>query len=265
MKVTIFTSNQARHISYINEIAKVVDEVFAVQECNTLFPGQVEDFFKKTPVMTDYFTNVLQAEEKVFGRPAFLSSNVNTLAMKMGDLSKLELGALKPALESDIYLVFGSSFIKNDLCEFLVNHKTLNIHMGISPYYRGSSCNFWALYDKNPNFVGSTVHLLSKGLDSGDMLFHALPSADNVESPFEYTMRAVKAAHIAIAEKIKTGEIFDLEPMAQDKSQEIRYTRNRDFTDEVAGEFLRSAPTMDWIKEQVSQRSTSDFLRIFVY
>jgi len=43
--------------------------------------------------------------------------------------------------------------------------------MGISPYYRGNDCNFWALNDNNPHLVGSTIHLLSKGLDNG---FHVV-------------------------------------------------------------------------------------------
>ena len=34
--------------------------------------------------------------------------------------------------------------------------------MGLSPFYRGSSCNFWAIKDKKPEFVGSTIHYLSK-------------------------------------------------------------------------------------------------------
>ena len=46
--------------------------------------------------------------------------------------------------------------------------------MGISPYYRGTDCNFWAMYDNNPHLVGSTIHLLTKGLDSGPILYHAL-------------------------------------------------------------------------------------------
>lgn len=46
--------------------------------------------------------------------------------------------------------------------------------MGLSPYYRGTDCNFWALYDKKPQYVGATIHLLSKGIDSGPTLYHAL-------------------------------------------------------------------------------------------
>ena len=73
---------------------------------------------------------------------------------------------------SDLYIVFGSSYIKGRLINFLIKNKAINIHMGISPYYRGSDCNFWSLYDNNFHLVGGTVHLISKGLDSGPILFH---------------------------------------------------------------------------------------------
>ena len=76
---------------------------------------------------------------------------------------------LQAALSSDIYIVFGASFIKGWLVDFLIKNKAINIHMGLSPYYRGSSCNFWAMYDNNPNYVGATIHYLSKGLDSGEI------------------------------------------------------------------------------------------------
>ena len=49
--------------------------------------------------------------------------------------------------------------------------------MGISPYYRGTDCNFWALYDNNSHLVGSTIHYLSKGIDSGPILYHAISTA----------------------------------------------------------------------------------------
>ena len=46
--------------------------------------------------------------------------------------------------------------------------------MGVSPYYKGADCNFWALQDYKPQFVNATIHYLSKGLDTGDILYHAL-------------------------------------------------------------------------------------------
>ena len=69
MRITVFTSNQPRHISLIKNLALIADEVFAIQECNTVFPGQVEDFFKRSDVMQNYFSNVIDAEKEVFGLP----------------------------------------------------------------------------------------------------------------------------------------------------------------------------------------------------
>ena len=76
MKVTIFTSNQRRHISLTNRLAEISDEVFCVQECNTVFPGKVEDWFGKSEVMQTYFGYVMAAEKKIFGELDFFSVNL---------------------------------------------------------------------------------------------------------------------------------------------------------------------------------------------
>ena len=62
--------------------------------------------------------------------------------MSTGDLNKCSLTFLSDFLKSDIYVVFGGSFIKEPLVDLLIKNKTFNIHMGISPYYRGTDCNF---------------------------------------------------------------------------------------------------------------------------
>ena len=93
------------------------------------------------------------------------------------------------------------------------------------------------MYDRRPSYVGATIHLLSKGLDSGDMLFHCLPK-DILDNPFLFTMRSVDVAHAALEERIRTGEIHQIDPVKQDRSREIRYSRNSEFDDGKASEFL---------------------------
>ncbi len=56
------------------------------------------------------------------------------------------MNLLSDFLKSDVYVVFGSSYIRGELVDFLVKHKAINIHAGVSPYYRGTDCNFWALF-----------------------------------------------------------------------------------------------------------------------
>ena len=245
MRITVFSSNQPRHISLARELEKIAEAVFFLSEVNTVFPGKIADFFKKTEVMQHYFDYVIKSEQNVFGEIGFLPNNVRTLSVKSGDLNLLARDQLEEALQSDVYVVFGASYIKGWLIDFLVQNNALNIHMGISPYYRGSSSNFWALYDNNPSYVGATIHMLSKGLDSGDMLFHCLPKFVDGDTPFDFTMRSVLAAHYGLCESISDGSIFSMEHVSQDKSKELRYTRNSDFTDEVADDFLKRQYSID--------------------
>ena len=55
MKITVFTSNQARHIHFINKLSSISETCFAVIDGNTIFPGKIDDFFMKSDVMKDYF------------------------------------------------------------------------------------------------------------------------------------------------------------------------------------------------------------------
>ena len=238
MRVTIFSSNQPRHLNLAKEFSKICDSVFLVSEVNTVFPGHVNDFYKKSEIMQTYFQNVIQSERNIFGDISFLPNNVRTLQIKLDDLSKLNKNQLSDALQSDVYIVFGASYIKGWLVDFLVEHRAINIHMGLSPYYRGCACNFWALYDNNPSYVGATVHLLSKGLDSGDMIFHCVPKLHSQDTPFDFTMRSVLVAQQGLVSAVESELIFSAPTVKQDKSQEVRYAKSQDFTDDVAKEFL---------------------------
>jgi hypothetical protein len=237
MKITVFTSNQPRHLALIERLAGLGEIVMAVQECNTVFPGQVADFFRKSDVMRRYFSRVIDAERQVFGAPRFMPAGVRSLALKMGDLSLLQPDDLGAAMEADVFVVFGSSFIKGALCEQLAGRTAFNIHMGMSPWYRGSSCNFWAMYDSRPDLVGATIHKLTAGLDSGPMYCHARPPVEE-RDPFVFGMLAVKAAHDALIDGLSSGQLARTTPTPQDRAQQIRYTRNADFTDAVAEEYL---------------------------
>lgn len=260
MIITVFTGNHPRHTALIESLAAVAERVYAVVECSTLFPGKVADTFRRSEVMQRYFDRVIAAEDQVFGRSRFLPDNVRSLPLKAGDLNELGMDVFNDSLQADIFVIFGASYIKGPLVEHLVSRRACNIHMGISPYYRGSSCNFWALYDRRPDLVGATIHLLSKGLDSGPMLCHALPAAEAVD-PFVLGMKAVRAAHAALVDLISSGEIADLEPVIQDRTSQIRYTRNADFTDAVAEEYLLNAPVPDEIHRALMVRDPSLFLR----
>jgi hypothetical protein len=248
MKITVFTSNQPRHLKLVSKLAAVSESVFAVLECNTVFPGQVADFFQKSEVMQRYLSKVMAAEQEIFGGLDFLPANVSTLSLKMGDLSLLGRESFGPALDSDVTIVFGASFIRGWLAEELVSRRAVNIHMGLSPYYRGSSCNFWALHDGRPAYVGATLHYLTTGLDSGPIIAHVRPVFAG-EGPFGFTMKSVDAVQDRLVTELQSGTLLSLPGTPQDRELELRYSRNADFDDCVAGNFLDNLLTPDQLAE----------------
>lgn len=254
MKITVLTSNQPRHINLVNKLASIADTCYAVIESNTLFPGQTDDFYKKSDTMQQYFGLVQQSERKFFGSPCFTHKNVDSLVMKGGDLNKIDRDILAPALQSDMYVVFGSSYIKGWLIDELIANRAINIHMGVSPYYRGSSCNFWASQEGNFHMIGATIHLLSKGLDSGDILYHALPTISNCNSLFDYTMKSVVSAHNSLVNRISSGAIMNMRSVKQDNTKEVKYTRNSDFTDDVALSFLNAQPNINAVSQIITEQ-----------
>lgn len=263
MIITVFTSNQPRHLSLLKDLSKICSKVYAIIEVNTIFPGDNDDFFKKSDIMKRYFSNVIQAESDCFGENFFLPENIIPIIIKMGDLKKIQLNKLESALYSDLYIVFGSSYIKGDLIEFLITHRALNIHMGISPFYRGSSCNFWASYDGNFNLIGATVHLISESLDSGKILFHALPKEE--DCAFNLGMRSVAAVHKGLVNYIINNKINQIVPVDQDSSKEIRYSRNKDFTDDIALFYLDNLPTKQLISKSIKNRNIENFINPYIY
>jgi methionyl-tRNA formyltransferase len=238
MKVTLFTSNNHRHNYFINLLSNFCDELWVIQECKTLFMDKNNEKYENKNIIEEYFNKVLEAQNKIFKKEFVNKNNKNikTLPILNGELNKLPLSYLDDFLKSDIYVVFGSSYIKGELVDFLVKKKAINIHAGVSPYYRGTDCNFWALYDDNPHLVGTTIHLLSKGLDTGPILYHAMSNLKS--NPFEYTMSTVKSAFHSITERIKDGSIFTIKSIFQDKIKEVRYSKKSNFSEQTVKEYF---------------------------
>ena len=234
MTVTVFTRDSARHIALVNKLVAVTNGVHAVIESS---PPSV-NAPPKSPVMAEYFSRVQQAEDHIFGSDITLDPRVNTQLIAPGQLNQLVPQQLQAALETDYVVVFGSSYIKGWLADALIAKNAVNLHMGISPQYRGSACNFWALFDNNPQFVGATIHRLAKSLDTGSVIQHVRPEFTG-QNLFHFSMQAVATGHDALAALILNNKLQSVVPEPQDQQLEIRYSKNADFTDEVAASFLK--------------------------
>lgn len=76
----------------------------------------------------------------------------------------------------------------------------LNVHGGYLPDYRGNHCFFFALYNGDFDHVGTTVHFVDPGVDTGDVLEVVVPAlrgSDNAEAMYSRAERM--AVHRLVA------------------------------------------------------------------
>ncbi len=74
--------------------------------------------------------------------------------------------ALVEELNPDQILIFGTTIVRDHILQ-LSRDPPLNMHTGISPHYRGSSCSFWPVHDGRFDMLGATVHECVATLDGG--------------------------------------------------------------------------------------------------
>ena len=247
-KITLFTGHQPRHLALIHRLADITDTLYVVQEV----AGSVSTRQESGDALETYFTKVHEAEQKYFGGIRFTPANVRTMSMLSGDASAVPLETYGTALDAEVFVVFGASFLKGALGRFLEQRRAINCHIGLSPYYRGSATTFWAVYDENYAHNGATIHHLTSKLDGGDIICHCLPTMQGVENGFEFTMKTVKVTHDALIEILSNGDIWRWMWQPQDPELKMRYCRKNDFTAEVARSWLDVQPTSKYISEKLS-------------
>lgn len=70
----------------------------------------------------------------------------------------------------------------------------VNIHGGHLPDYRGCHCFFFALSEGRFDAIGSTIHFVDRGVDTGDIIEVARPAIDDSDSPESLYCKAERLA-----------------------------------------------------------------------
>lgn len=88
----------------------------------------------------------------------------------------------------DIIIVFGTSLLPSDIISAPFK-ACINLHWGLSPFYRGSYCTEWAIINDEIQNIGVTIHQIDEKLDMGPILAQARPNIEVTDSPFSIDMK----------------------------------------------------------------------------
>jgi methionyl-tRNA formyltransferase len=113
-----------------------------------------------------------------------------------------ECEAILSGIRPDVIAVYGTGVIKPRIIR-LASVSVLNMHTGISPRYRGADTVFWPLYNREPEWIGITVHVLDEGIDSGPVIFTGRPSIDPNDDEDSLFAKCVTSGADLYAEAIR--------------------------------------------------------------
>ena len=96
-------------------------------------------------------------------------------------------------INPDIALIFGCGMIKGELSKVLPE-LTINLHLGLSPRYRGAATLFWPFYFLEPQWAGCTFHKIVDEPDAGDILHQCVPELKRGDKIHDVACKAVVEA-----------------------------------------------------------------------
>lgn len=103
----------------------------------------------------------------------------------------------------------------------------VNTHAGITPQYRGVHGGYWALVEGHPELVGTTVHLVDKGVDTGPILGQATftpTSRDNFATySYLHTAAGVRVLLDVIGRYLSGGGLPSRPPLSTVEPSQLRY------------------------------------------
>jgi len=174
MRIVILTGDKRRHHALVSCLARDGHNICAVYIESGYTPPLQENQFGSSEIIRYHFSVRDVSEEKVFGS---LASQMESQLKRGTDVKYVRHLSLRgdefcdqiSQLAPDLIVVYGTSIIKGKLISAFEG-RILNLHLGLSPYYRGSGTLFFPFVNNEHQYAGATFMLLDEGIDTGPIL-----------------------------------------------------------------------------------------------
>lgn len=157
--------------------------------------ARIESIKKKSHLNdSDYGSNIVEQVDSVNSQAA---------------IAKLQ------KLEPDAVVVNGTRIISEKVLS-AIDAPFINTHTGITPKYRGVHGGYWALAQGDLDNCGVTVHLVDKGVDTGEILYQDTIEVSNKDNFNTYPYLQYAAAVPMMKQAVKDALEENLQPQTRD-------------------------------------------------
>ncbi|GEM_PF-2123502 len=255
VSIVLITSCQWRHHLGASLLAKHFNLLGIIsEERKGLQSGKTEE---DDAVIKAYDEECAQKEKEYFGHAvAFPLPEEKILRVGYSQAATEESYKWITDLKPDYIILFSAGIIREPLISTYKN-RIINLHLGLTPYYRGSGNAFWPLALGEPEGLGATVHLVVSELDAGNILGQARPegveesdgprdiSNKNVISGLELLVRCIQGyADDTItpqSQRTDIGRVFRL----KEYSAQAILTLKENFRNGMMGSYLEHKAKRD--------------------
>lgn len=192
-KILFIGGTHPRHLYYANKIHERYPLAGAVFENRGGLMPKYPTGISPTNFLHfhTHFENRIIAERKYFGEQKAPEPQ-GFCAHTANPNNKSIIRSVKH-LNPDIALIFGCGMIKGELAKALPE-LTINLHLGLSPRYRGAATLFWPFYFLEPQWAGCTFHKIVDEPDAGDILHQCVPELERGDKIHDVACKAVVKA-----------------------------------------------------------------------
>ena len=153
LNIALITAGNPRHHYFKKKISSVVDVGLVIEEPK-----------KSTP----------QEKEISFFKNSFLDNNCNSKRNNQVNISdktlnNIETQKILEDFSPDYIFTFGCGLLKDNIIK-TASKCTINIHTGLTQYHRGVEGPLFAIYEEDASIIGSTIHQVTTGIDSGQVV-----------------------------------------------------------------------------------------------
>ena len=236
MRVAVLTSNQLRH-RFFRKVLGLSEGIEVVRSYCEGDAGAVDDAIAQraatedTSLRSRHLAARQAVEQDFFGAFVDLAPDCsNPVLIARKEINSDAVYADLNDLDPDLLICYGTSIIREPLLSRFAG-RFINVHLGLSPYYRGAGTNFWALVDGKPEAVGVTFMHIDAGIDTGEIIHQMRARVRPLDGPHQIGNRLIVDAARAATDLIKAfSRLERLDPLPQ--PDEPRICRQKDLTEE---------------------------------
>ena len=162
--VVFITGDQTRHYYVYQKFSKIFKNSIHIK----ISKKNKKDKIHSSKIYKKHINLIKKLENKILK----LENNLekNSYLLQRDDKYVSKLYSILSINRPDVIITYGCPFLEERIYK-LAKKYHLNIHGGLSPWYKGAITNFWPTFLLKPANTGFTLHEISMNIDSGNIFF----------------------------------------------------------------------------------------------